>query len=187
MYIQPHTQHRHPVSGQCASTAMCCAGKCGGQCTCFSFFQIFSFFLSFFLFFFSNPPTCCIYLEAVAGTKWSRQRVLNIFVYFTTVQRTWARNTCYYSPNRMFCPHKFLSVKPFHKHTHKIGFSQGGMPSTEKKNLNRLDLLGSKLEQRIIGAVTPLALGRLLPGFCLFSVFLNTYKNSLKCVFVKLI
>lgn len=51
---------------------------------------------------------------------------------------------------------KFLSVHSSHTHTHtdKIGLSHGSMPSTEKKNLTKLDLLGSELEQCIMGAGT---------------------------------
>lgn len=114
--------------------------------------------------FFANRPTCYTCLEAMTGTKWNREWVLSTCLFVSplyredlskkhmlllTRQDVLSSATC-----------TFQSVNPSHSptQTDKISFSQGNMPSTEKKKkVNRPDLLGSKLEQRIMGALTPLA------------------------------
>lgn len=56
-----------------------------------------------------------------------------------------------------------------------FSLSQGSRPSTGKKNLNRPDLLGCKLEKRIMGFLTPLAFreGSAQSPVCSLSVSLH--------------
>lgn len=149
----------------------------------------------FFIFFFCFFCKSIHLLYVIGGCIWDKvdkRAWTHTFVSFTTVQRTWARDTSCCSPNRMFSSitNSYLSTlySAAHTHTDKISFSWGSTPSTfkkKKKKLTRLDLLGSKLEQRIVGTVLSMhfwegsshSLSLWTSSSC--SVLVNT--NSLKC------
>ena len=144
---------------------------------------------------FAKRPTRCTYQES-------------LFVHFTAVQRTGARNISYYSPDRMFCPPRLTHSCQSTPRTHTISFSRGSMPSTEKKklklkkkikknNLNQPDLARQQIGAKDYGGSHTLGILRrlLLPVSCLLSlslalshspglnfdrVFVNTWRQQLK-------
>lgn len=123
----------------------------------------------------SSIPSPLTLLETlVAGTPFvNRTRRLwlgqsgaksDFCLFISSLYRRLKEETCYCSPDRMFCPlrlaHSYLSIP----HTGKTLSARRQLRQYAKhrkkkkeKNLNRLDLLGSRLEQSIMGPLTPLA------------------------------
>lgn len=146
-----------------------CAGKFGG---------LHTFVFSFFIFFFCKSIHLLYVIGGCIWDKVDKRAWTHTFVSFTTVQRTWARDTSCCSPNRMFSSitNSYLSTlySAAHTHTDKIRFSWGSTPSTlkkkQKKKTHPTGSTGQQIRAKDCGHCAVYAfLGRLLP----LSVTLN--------------
>lgn len=137
-----HLKHTHvhvvasvpPTTILLSFPASECAGKFG--------------FCFFFTFFFCKR-THLLYQHGGPGWECSRERVVNVFISPLYRENLSEKHVLLLTRQDVLssATHTFLSVNPSHTQTHthtdKISFSRGSMPSTEKKNPNQQDLLGS--------------------------------------------
>lgn len=101
--------------------------------------------------------------EAVAVTRCSREQVLNTCLFISPLYsglRQETRVTTHPTGCSVLCDTHIPIYQPLtqiHTRTRTKSVSVEAVCQAQEKKLNRPDLLGSKLEQRIMGTLTPVA------------------------------
>lgn len=140
--------------------------------------------------FLQNRPTCCTCPEAMAGTKWGKEWVLNIclFVCFTTVQRGLKREThvtTHPTGCSVLCDLHIPVCQPLTQpHTNRQNQFQSRQYAKHIKKKSQPT--GSAGQQRIMGALTRLAFweGASLSPVCSLSWF-ELWPHTLSCLQTK--